>query len=70
VKGGIVPVDPISVVPDFFGLGDWHVCSLLVCSRRALLENAEYGSQARASMRWAQQGNLEENQFGVLVRGV
>jgi hypothetical protein len=28
VEGGVVPVDPLSVVPDFLGLLNWHVCSL------------------------------------------
>jgi hypothetical protein len=24
VKGGVVPIDPLSVVPDLIGLLDWH----------------------------------------------
>src|SRR5216684_4013864 len=34
VECGVVPVDPFSVVPDFFGLGDGHVCSSIRCNFR------------------------------------
>ena len=44
VEGGVVPVDPLSVVPDFFGLLDGHDGVLLVAPLAALPEIAEYGS--------------------------
>src|SRR4029077_5388445 len=34
VECGVVPVDEFSVVPDFFGLGDGHVCSSVRCNFR------------------------------------
>ena len=49
VKGGVVPVDPVSVVPDFFGLLDRHDVSLF-SGALELIEIAEYGSGWRASM--------------------
>ena len=54
VQRGVVPVDPLSVVPDFFGLGEWHKCSLLIvatagCSK---LQNTVAGGR-RQCIRWS-----------------
>jgi hypothetical protein len=51
VESGVLPVDPFSVVPDFFRLLDWHDGVLLVAPIEALPEFLEYGRQPRASMK-------------------
>ena len=50
VEGGVVPIDPLSVVPDFLGLWDGHDVLPFSGATRGDAESAEYGSEWRASM--------------------
>jgi len=64
MKGGVVPVDPLSVVPDFVGLLDGHEVVLLVAPLAALPESAEYGTRRGASIKCTERRGQYKNQFG------
>src|ERR1700730_14593110 len=69
VKHGIVPVDPVSVVPDFFSLGDRHGCSLLfvAAASGSKLQNTVAGG-TRQRVRWCDAAKRKTKLAGLWLR--
>src|ERR1700676_5401964 len=64
MEGGVFPVYPLSVVPDFFGLLDGHDGVLFVAPLAAEPEKAGYGTRRRASNNCIQCCGQCKNQIG------
>jgi hypothetical protein len=64
VERGVVPIDPFSVVPDFFGLLDFHDGVPFRELLAVPFQFAEYGTREGASMKCTERGAKGKNQIG------